>query len=217
MRAAHLIVEELVFYFGRLSPRQFFCARLVCKRWAALLTQDRFWRRQLDQLPQSISPLLGPLPRLRIYEWYAKLGHRIRTYFEGTLERERDQCLWNAMLLAGMTPAPATPTTLTALGKQCLTRVERSCVVVVVALASRNWQRYEIELRKETQNARKRRRRQHSSSADDDDDDKTLVLHLWYGESAKEVRLLPHILSDRLAALVFDPANAQRQYKRNII
>jgi hypothetical protein len=197
MRAAFLL-DELVFYFGGLSPRSFFTARLVCKAWSALLVQDRFWRRPLLELHPRIAPLLGPLPAERIFAWYAEMGYRIRTFFDGTVECDRDQQLWEAMLLAGL--IPAWDVQLSAVGgSQCLTRVERNGQCVVVALMSRDFEKYELELRSVS---KKRRKTQ------------SLFLHLWCGDEAKESSLMPHAVSGRLLALVFDAC--MKPYKRSL-
>lgn len=191
--------EQLIFYLG-FSPRQLIEGRLVCKRWAALLVDDRFWWRHLGALPARIeAPLRGSCC---IYAWYVELAYAVRTYFEGPLGRQRDQQLWEALLLAGLGETDAT---LTPISNTCLTRIERgggSCVVV--ALASRHFKSYELELRRAT--ARKRRKRE------------TLVLHLWYGDEAREVAMLPQVLCKRLLGLLLDGrSGGARVYKRSVI
>lgn len=205
--AATQIVWELVFYLG-LTPRQLVSSRLVCRRWASLLVQDRFWHRHLAALPPRISPLLGPQPRHNLYAWYMTLAATVRHYFdEQSLDRQRDQQLWEAMLLASTSSTTAEDSvTLTAIGNQCLTRVERDGRCVVVALAMRYFQPHQVELRR-----LRKKRKYHDPSLE-----RVLALHLWYGDEAKERMLSPGELVSRLLATLFEPVSC-RKYKRVII
>jgi hypothetical protein len=145
------------------------------------------------------------LPTRHIWEWYVKLEHNINAYFEGDVERVRDQALWKALLLAGMPQSRVLPAKMTAEGNQCLTRIERNGSCVMVALASRYFEKHQIELRKlHSNNNNKRRRRELQ----------TLVLHLWYGDEQREAKLQPQVLSQRLLTLLFEPG---RHHKRNVL
>ena len=189
-------VEQLLFYHG-FSPRQLLACRQVCKRWATLLCEDRFWWRHYAALPKRLLALLPPLQQQQsLRTWYMGIAQRIHSYFDCTsLVLPRDQQLWEAMLLV-TAPDSVRLKSMGGPGVQCWTRIEYpDTAPLAVALTIRVYTAQELALRALTTSPRRRRRKRSRE---------TLEVYTWCDQERRDERLPASRLSECLLGVLLD-------------
>lgn len=194
-------IEVLVFYLG-FTPRQLLLGRCVCKRWAALLSEQRFWYRHVAALPPPLLPLLGvPTGAMSLWRWYAEVAGRVRTYWDGPVMRLRSQALWEALLWAAAGGGEALHFEAASVG--CVSYVRRpGKPALTVSLGARVFSPPQREVRRAWVYGQVRKRQR----ALDHEDILTTVpiIHVWCSAERRAQTLVPAALSERLLGILLD-------------
>jgi len=172
----------------------------VCKRWAALLSEQRFWYRHVAALPTPLLPLLGVPPTAAgpLWRWYVEVTGRVRTYWDGPLMRPRAQPLWDALLWVA---AGGGGVQLEAVTVPCVTYVRRpGRPTLTVSLAGRAFSAAEREVRRSWLYSRRYKKRK----CFDEFPQATLIVHVWCSAERRTHTVTPAVLSERLLGVLLD-------------